>query len=170
MCISYINDIGPLFSQILNILSMSTENCYIFMMYTLRNKNLKMTMTNSVIMRNMDVCLNTSMLLCLQLCQFNKNPAEVVNEYDKVDHTDISSFNDDMIRSFDNENEVEVEPTVKCTFMSVETVYHANDDIRTCSQCQFETKCEAAYDGHWARTPGHIFPSEKLITMTFSYD
>ena len=65
----------------------------------------------------MFVCLNTSMLLFVQLCQFNKIQAEVVNEYDKVDHTDISSFNDDMIRSFDNENEVEVEPTVQCTFM-----------------------------------------------------
>ena len=59
-------------------------------------------------------------------------------------------------------NENEVEPTddmecEECTFNTDESVYHKNDIIQECSQCDFETKCEAAYDAHWASTPGHRF-------------
>ena len=103
----------------------------------------------------------------VKLCQFKHQ--------NKFDHNDISSFNDDKIGRVDNEIEIEDELTEeiiceKCTFMSIETVYHKNDDIQACSQCEFETYCKAAYNEHWASTPGHIFPSEKLRTMTFSYN
>ena len=54
--------------------------------------------------------------------------------------------------------------------MLVETLYHKNDDIQACSQCEFETHCKAAHNEHWASTPGHIPPSKKLRTMTFSND
>ena len=55
----------------------------------------------------------------------------------------------------------------KCTFYTGEELYHTNDPIKECTQCDYETKCQVAYDEHWASTPGHVFPSERVKTMIF---
>ena len=49
---------------------------------------------------------------------------------------------------------------VECTFNCGESIYHKNDPLQKCSHCDFETKCEADYDEHWASTNVGHFPSE----------
>ena len=64
-----------------------------------------------------------------------------------------------MADEFQNVDKMKCE---KCTFYTDEEVFHTNDPIKECTQCDYKTKCQPAYDEHWASTPGHIFPSENL--------
>ena len=56
---------------------------------------------------------------------------------------------------------------MKCTFYTGEEAFHTNDPLKVCTQCDYKTKCQSAYDEHWSSTPGHIFPNERLRTMIF---
>ena len=54
-----------------------------------------------------------------------------------------------------NESEKTDKICEECTSNCGEDIVHTYDITRTCSQCDFKTKCEDAWDEHWTSAPGH---------------
>ena len=98
----------------------------------------------------------------INLCQFrHRNEEESENQEnaseDKIADTEFEA--NCIIDDIECED---------CIINIGESVNHKNDNIQECSQCDYETKCESAFNEHWASSPDHIFPREKLKTFTYA--
>ena len=95
-------------------------------------------------------------------CQFSHNDDEEV-ENDTEKNFSEGSQNEEVVEEtshIDNENE-------KCAFCN-EIVDHSKHHIRTCTNCDFTTKCWAADNKHWNETPEHNFSTAELRDMGYS--
>ena len=53
-----------------------------------------------------------------------------------------------------------------CAFCN-EIVDHSKNSLKTCSNCDFTTKCSAEDNKHWNETPDHIFSTVELREMGY---
>ena len=46
-------------------------------------------------------------------------------------------------------------------------VYHTEEHLQKCSECDFKSKCWSKFNTHWGTTPGHSFSTEELREMGY---
>ena len=111
-------------------------------------------------------------------CMFRHEAAPPCNNLEKCkykkcqfSHTIYSDTEKNLSENSKNE-EVQEETSNddnecgKCAFCD-EMVDHSKHNLRTCSNCDFTTKCWAEDNKHWNETPDHNFSAEELRKMGY---
>ena len=85
-------------------------------------------------------------------CDFKAKTEAVLNNHAASSHEMPDEKNNDEDDNFVEQKDVEC---VECTFNCCISIVHTFDITRKCPECDFQTKCEDAWDKHWASKTEH---------------
>ena len=95
----------------------------------------------------------------LEKCRFKKCQFSHTAHKDTEEQFNESAQNEEETSNDDNECET-------CGFCN-EVVDHSKLSLKTCSNCDFTTKCWAEDNKHWNETPDHNFSTAELRDMGY---
>ena len=98
----------------------------------------------------------------LETCKYEKCQFSHTNNADCVEDFGKS----DQIEEVEEETSTDDNKYKKCEFCN-EIVDHSQHHLRTCSNCDFTSKCWAEDNKHWNETPDHNFSVEELRNMGY---
>ena len=85
-------------------------------------------------------------------CDFKAKTEANLKIHKTSSHEVPADENNDEYDDFVEKNDLECP---ECTINCGESIVHTNDITRNCPECDFETKCEDAWDEHWATKTKH---------------
>jgi hypothetical protein len=98
----------------------------------------------------------------LETCKYKKCQFSHTVNTDSVEHFSKSAQNEE-VEEETSTDKIECE---KCEYCN-EIVDHSEHHLRTCSNCDFTSKCWAEDNKHWNETPDHVFSTAELREMGY---